>query len=208
MKSFLALLFLGSVAIAQNGHGVQLTWTQPAGTVIGNNVYRATSAAGPFTEIFQSCPSPCATPNAITTWLDQTGVVGTAYFYAVTAVNSAGQESPQDVDPNSVIYSLPTPAPTGLQLKLINGNQVQLNWTAAPRTLQTGIWRGDKPTLPAPSKLVVVASTETNYVDTPPFSKSPYYYEVRANYGTKAAPVWSVPSNIVGPVALDAQDLE
>ncbi len=105
-------LLLASLVHAQNGHGIGLTWVQSPGTITGNNVYRSTSASGPFTEIYQSCPSPCTTPNPITSYTDQTGTVGVSYWYVVTAVAS-GQESVQSgLSNNGTGFVYPPQPPT------------------------------------------------------------------------------------------------
>lgn len=104
LRCFLLFVLLsGSLAFAQNGHGIALSWTQASGAA-SNNVYRATTSGGPFTQIYSS-----TTP--ITTYVDQTGVVGTEYWYAVTAVSS-GQESAYDIDTTGIVY--PPQPPTNL----------------------------------------------------------------------------------------------
>jgi hypothetical protein len=205
IKLTLVLLtcLLSGLAFAQNGHGIQLTWTQAPSlttatgtvTVVGNNVYRGTLASGPFTEIYQSCPAPCTKSNPITSWLDQTGVAGTTYFYAVTAVGSNGIESAQDVDITSVVYPSILQPPSNLQVQQA-GNHIQLRWVTPKAAASVSIWRGDHPTLPAPSKIATV--TTSSYVDSP--HSGTYYYEAKANYVVNNRPVVSAPSNIVGPV--------
>jgi hypothetical protein len=94
----------GTNIFAQNGHGILLTFTQAAGNVTSNNVYRSTTSGGPFTEIYTGTA-------AFTSYVDQTGVVGTEYWYAVTAV-SGGQESALDsaMSPNGIVYPPQPPA--------------------------------------------------------------------------------------------------
>lgn len=121
MKKFLLLaicvIFATSLCLAQNGHGTNLIWIQSVSSnVVGNNIYRSTaSATGPWTQIYQSCPSPCSTSNPIITYLDQSGTVGAQYWYATTSVtanNGVLQESAMDIDP--VVFIYPPQPPTGL----------------------------------------------------------------------------------------------
>ena len=100
-KLLVAVLLIAS-AIAQSGHGILLTWTQPAGvTVTANAVYRGTTSGGPYTLLLSS-----ATP--ITSFLDTTGTTGTNYCYVVTDT-AGGVESGYS---NEVCRTFPPPPPT------------------------------------------------------------------------------------------------
>ena len=74
-------------ATASNQRGkINLSWTQTTKpTVTQNKVYRSTLNGGPYSLI--------ATLNATTSYLNSGLVSGQTYYYAVTAVDSAGQES-------------------------------------------------------------------------------------------------------------------
>lgn len=65
---------------------VQLTWTAPAGTVTGYNVYRSTTSGANYVKI---------TPNPVTSVSYQDGTVlggsNTTYWYVVTSVSGAGE---------------------------------------------------------------------------------------------------------------------
>lgn len=68
-------------------HSVLLTWTPSvSGNLIGNNIYRGTTAGGPYTKLNSS-------PVAGTTYTDTTVQNGVTYYYVVTAVNNTGAES-------------------------------------------------------------------------------------------------------------------
>lgn len=102
------VLLLASSAAAQNGHGVLFSYTQSVSPgVTGNNIYRATNVSGPWTQIGSSTPEN-------TSYLDQTGTVGTTYFYAATAVVS-GQESAKAIDTTGIIYPPQPPSGLGVQ---------------------------------------------------------------------------------------------
>jgi fibronectin type 3 domain-containing protein len=78
-------------------HYVILTWTQNP-SVMGYNVYRATSSAGPFKKV-----------NSVlevgTVFSDMAVLAGTKYYYQVTAVN-AQAESPRST---TVSVTIPKP---------------------------------------------------------------------------------------------------
>lgn len=98
----LSLLFY--LAYAQTPHGVLVQWTASTSTVVGYNVYRGTSASGPFTKL-------TASPVTGTSYLDPTTdlTISTSYVYQVTAVDSNGDES---VASNQATVTTPTTFPT------------------------------------------------------------------------------------------------
>lgn len=61
-------------------------WWNSSSNVAGYNVYRSTAATGNFTKI-----NPAL--NSTTAYTDSTVASGNTYYYAATAVNSAGEES-------------------------------------------------------------------------------------------------------------------
>jgi fibronectin type 3 domain-containing protein len=62
---------------------VSLTWTAPAGTLTGYNVYRGTSAGGESTSPLNSTPLGAG----VTSYVDSSVVAGNSYYYVVQAVN-------------------------------------------------------------------------------------------------------------------------
>lgn len=97
-----------------------LSWTNPtlytdgsALTLASINVYRGTSATGPWTKI-GSVAESSATP--ITTYTDATAVAGTTEYYYVTALDAAGNESaPSNIASKAIPPATPN-APTGLKI--------------------------------------------------------------------------------------------
>ncbi len=68
-------------------HSVILSWAPSASpTAMGYDVYRGTTAGGPYTLLN-------STPVSGTTFTDTTGVVGQTYYYAVTTLDSSGVQS-------------------------------------------------------------------------------------------------------------------
>ncbi len=67
-------------------HSVDLSWTDSDSGIAGYNVYRATGSPSGYVLVNSSL-------IATTTYTDTTVQSGTTYYYVVTAVNTAGQES-------------------------------------------------------------------------------------------------------------------
>ncbi len=118
-RTLVALAALLASAAAFAGTAT-LSWTNPTAYTDGSaltlasvNVYRGTSATGPWTKIgsvAESAGSP------ITTWTDATAVAGTTEYYYVTALDAAGNESaPSNIASKAI--PAPTPnAPTKLTI--------------------------------------------------------------------------------------------
>lgn len=155
----------------------------------GYNVYRATAAAGPYTKINASL----ITTN---TYVDDTAVNGTTYYYKVTAVDSAyvgtsietqhyGNET---LIENAVAASVTAgtstapEAPTALS---VNGNywtgKAQLTWTASTSTDVIGynVYRSESASDPAPT-LIASAVTGISYDDATAVNGTTYYYTLKA----------------------------
>jgi len=82
-------------------HSAKLNWspgeTRAGVTLASWNIYRAMASAGPFAVIAN-------VPAFTTSYVDTTVVPGRRYFYKVTAVSTAGAESP----PSSVVTAIVT----------------------------------------------------------------------------------------------------
>lgn len=88
-----------SIAVAGGSHAVSLSWTASSSTVAGYNVYRGTSATGPYTLLNASL-------IAGTAYTDLVVSSGQSYYYVVTAVNASGVESAYS---NQAPATIPTP---------------------------------------------------------------------------------------------------
>lgn len=111
-RSLLLLFILVSVACyAQAAHSVTLNWNWAQGTgpaATGFNVYRAATAAGPFTNVGNVA-------IGTTTFTDSSNpvqVAGATFVYQVTAFNPQGESVPS----NQFTATIPNPlsAPSGL----------------------------------------------------------------------------------------------
>ena len=67
-------------------HSVLLKWAPSTSAVVGYNVYRATSQAGPYTRLN-------AAPVTSTQFRDQNVALGATYYYATTSLDALGAES-------------------------------------------------------------------------------------------------------------------
>jgi cellulose 1,4-beta-cellobiosidase len=112
--ALLILILLAAPSWSQTQHSITLTWTANAGDV-NFVVQRAVSASGPWTTLATLTPVAPATV-AVTTYVDTTGVAGTAYFYQVFATDA--NTPPDDSGDSNVIGPLTflgnPAAPTGL----------------------------------------------------------------------------------------------
>jgi hypothetical protein len=80
-------------------HSVVLSWAASTSTVVGYNVYRGTQSGGPYAVLTGS-------PDASTSYTDNSVQAGQTYYYVVTAVDGSGNES---VDSNQAQAVIPTP---------------------------------------------------------------------------------------------------
>ena len=90
---------LTGVGVAAGAHSADLSWDPSKDIVIGYNVYRGGRRGGPYTQV-----NPVL--DSATNYTDSTVNGGATYFYVVTAVNAANQESPFS---NEVKVVIPTP---------------------------------------------------------------------------------------------------
>jgi P pilus assembly chaperone PapD len=94
-----AVVDLSGAAGPVTSHSVALNWQPDPSAVSGYNVYRSTSASGPYAKV----NSPDVAATAFT---DSSVQGGQVYYYVVTAVDSAGSESSPSAQ---VSAAIPTP---------------------------------------------------------------------------------------------------
>lgn len=170
-------------------HGSHLIWTQSGSAGITQNViYRGTSANN---------LTALTTIPAGTLYTDGTAFLGTTYYYAVSAVTSAG------IGPQSNVTSVPGSISTGVTVQpptnvtgygcgascwtTAHGNHV--NWTQSSTSGITSniIQRGTAEA--GPFTTIVTISANTGYIDTGVTIGSTYYYVIKAvtSSGTSVA---------------------
>jgi fibronectin type 3 domain-containing protein len=126
-------------------------------------------------------PTDAAGGNALesglsaTTYDDPSVTNGTTYYYRVTAVDEAGNES----DGSSEVAGTPFAAPTGLA-GTSGDAQVQLGWNAAAGAREYNVYRSTSPTSGATGNPLTTAVAGTTYVDETPENGTKYYYRVTA----------------------------
>ena len=116
----------GVTATAGDGQ-VQVSWSAvTAGDLAGYDVYRATDSGGPWTKVAGG-----TTSNLSRTVTGLTN--GTAYWFAVTSVDTTGNESARSTAASATPTTAPdTTAPgpvTGLAVDGVTANSVSLSWT-------------------------------------------------------------------------------
>ena len=132
-------------------------------------VYRSTSST--------SSVSGSALEGGIgsTTYEDPTVKNGTTYYYRVTAVDEAGNES----EGSSERSSTPFAVPSGLA-GTSGDAQVELGWNEAAGARQYNVYRSTGPTSGAEGDPLATAVAGTTYVDETAENGTKYYYRVTA----------------------------
>jgi len=146
---------------------VSVTWSASTGAT-SYHVKRSTTNGGPYTQI----------ANPTGTNFTDTGLTnGTTYYYAVSAVNSAGESSnsPQASATPSAPVTAPA-APMGLQATA-GSAQVSLSWTASASATSYHVKRS---TTNGGPYAQVAAPTTTSDTDTGLTNGTTYYYVVSA----------------------------
>jgi hypothetical protein len=156
----------GLKATAGNAQ-VALSWSVSAGAT-SYIVERGTMSGGPYTQI------GTATSASFT----DTGLAnGTAYYYVVVAVNSAGQSGPSaqaTATPDGALAA--PPAPAGLAASAANA-QVALTWTASAGASSYHVKRA---TVTGGPYTVIATPTPASYLDAGLTNGTTYYYVVSA----------------------------
>ena len=160
------------VAAAPGNAQVVVTWNTSTGAT-SYHVKRSTTSGGPYTQV--GAPT--------TTSYTDTGLTdGTAYYYVVSAVNSAG-ESANSSEVNATPVASPA-APTGVFATPGNA-QVVVAWTASAGATSYHVKRGTTSGGPYTQVGAPIASP---YTDTGLTNGTPYYYVVSAlNAGGESA---------------------
>jgi fibronectin type 3 domain-containing protein len=156
----------GLEALAGNAQ-VSLTWTA-SNSATSYHVKRSTTNGGPYTQI--SAPTAA---NFTDTGLTN----GTAYYYVVSALNSAGESAnSSQASATPAAPGTSPPAPTGLGATAGNA-QVSLTWTASAGATSYHVKRST--TSGGPYAQVAVP-TATGDTDTGLTNGTTYYYVVSA----------------------------
>jgi hypothetical protein len=144
---------------------VVLSWTAPA-SAISYNVKSSTTSGGPYT----------VTNNVTTTsFVDNSAVNGTTYYYVASALNIYG-EGPNSSETNATPAPVPPMTPTGLTASA-GDSQVSLSWAAAPGATGYNVYSA---TTSGGPYTVVTNVAGTSAVNTGLVNDTDYYFVVTA----------------------------
>ncbi len=162
------------ISATQGDGGVTLKWAaETAGNLGGYNVYRSTSASGPFTKLNTAGVLPAADVSFSDTTAPSSGTV----YYRVTAVDTSNNES----QPGSASLDLSGQISTPAGLTATGSSSgVTLTWSAQAAAAGFNVYRSTSPvngfTLLNTGGLVTSAS----YSDSTATGGVIYYYRVAA----------------------------
>jgi fibronectin type 3 domain-containing protein len=147
---------------------VSLSWTavDDAATY---NVYRATSSTDGVSG------SALETGLSRARYDDETAENGTTYYYRVTAVDTADNES----DGSDEVPSTPFASPEGLTGQSGDA-QIELTWSAAAGAATYNVYRSTTSTSGADGDPLATGVSQASYTDTDAQNGTKYYYRVTA----------------------------
>ncbi|HEY4061616.1 MAG TPA: fibronectin type III domain-containing protein [Puia sp.] len=112
--------------------GVQLNWVDSATNETGYEVWRATSAAGTYTQL-QPNPAPAATA-----FLDSTVAIGGTFYYKVRAINTFGASAFSTIV-NATVASQVNRNPTVISVQMYGGDAAGSPWNIMSGTTITNL---------------------------------------------------------------------
>lgn len=183
----------GVTANAFSSSQIQLSWTPSAGAA-SYNVKRSSTMGGPYTNVATGILAPFY-------W--DSGVESSAtYYYVISAVNSAGDESANSAEVIVTSLFAGPAAPTEVYATVANG-QVGLIWNPVVSAITYNVWRAT--TLAGPYSLIAAGVSGLNYNDADLTNGITYYYAVSAvnGLGTSAnsVPVSAIPTAMASNIS-------
>lgn len=154
-----------------------VTWTAASGAT-SYNVYRSTA---PAVQVIAG--NKVSSANTATSYSDTGLTATTAYYYKVTAVNSAGES----IGSAEVAGTTPAPAvavpaaPTGLSANAASASQINLAWTGATNATGYNVYRAmaANVSITPANKITTTPITAFSFNDTTGLaSTTSYYYKV------------------------------
>lgn len=152
-----------------------LSWTaNTEWDLAGYNIYRADSAAGPYTKINSTLVTTAA-------YVDDALINGTTYWYRVTAVDSTALESAQSAEVGVTPRDYVAPAAPSGVTAAEGDRQVTLNWSANSEYDLTGynIYRSSDNGATF-AKIASVSPATTSYLDADVVNGVYYWYKITA----------------------------
>lgn len=161
-------------AVATSQTQINLTWTDNSTIEVGYKIERATSSAGPWTQL--------ATAARNATGYINTGLAeATTYYYRVRAYSrSANSDYSNTASATTAGTTTPPAAPSNLALSVISSAQINLAWTDNSNN-ETGfnIERALDRAGPWTS-IALTAANATSFYNTGLLPNTYYYYRVSA----------------------------
>ncbi len=181
--------------------GVQLNWGASSATdLAGYSVYRATSEAGPYTEVASGITSPA--------YLDTAAAERKTTYYHISATDKAGNESAHSAAISAVRPDVTAPAVPGDVAATGVAAGVQLNWAAATEGDLAGyrVYRSATAS-GGYVRLTDRLLSEPAYLDTTATERAVSYYKITAVDGTgnesvRSLAVDAIRPDVTAPVAL------
>ncbi len=161
-------------ATAVGGGSIELAWSAATDNigVVSYNVYRASSAITDLTGL-----TPIATGVTATSYIDAATADGTTYYYAVTGVDSAGNEGAVSNSPGATADAT-VPAISDVTASNITGSSAIIIWTT--NEVSNSVVRygtATPPTIEASDATMVTSHSVTL---TGLNAGTTYYYEVES----------------------------
>ena len=165
------------------GGAIDLSWTAATDNVAvtGYKLYRGT-APGVY-------GTPVQLLANVTSYTDSTAVTGTPYYYAVSALDAAGNEGPKSPEVSIAAVDNTPPdttqpsAPAALSASDHagdTGGAIDLSWTAATDNVAVTGYKLYRGTSPGTYGTPVTLSNVTSYTDSTAVTGTTYYYAVAA----------------------------
>lgn len=160
-----------------SGYSAQITlsWTSSS-SAVSYNIMRSQTSGGPYAVVAEGIP--------VSYYTDYTASTGTTYYYAVSAVNGAG-ESPDSSQASVSTGSSGTPVapPSNLAAtQTVQTGQIYLAWnqSTSASVTQNRIYRSTHANGNGTYSLLATIPADTSYTDTTARSGTNYYYYVTA----------------------------
>ncbi len=170
---------------ANPGNPIALSWAATR-SATSYNLKRSTLAGGPYTNL-----ASVFAPG----YSDSNVVVGTTYYYVVSAVDNIGESA--DSSPASATACSPPATPAGLAAAA-SGLQITLSWNAAAGA--TG-YRVARSTSSSPYGDIASGLTTTSYTDGNVANGITYFYVVAGTNACSQSPVSAAVAATIAPLA-------
>lgn len=190
-----------SLVRAGRGGRVMLSWSAAAGAS-AYDLYRSTDSLNVTSDL-----NLIKTGATGTSYLDITPL-DTIYYYALIAVDAAGNRSVPSGSARVISDRVPPPPPLDLSAQLGN-NQVLLTWAPSVGAQRYRIYRASSEIIDLTALEPAASSTDTFFSDVPNFEGAVYYAVTALDSADNESPASanaSINWDITGPSAIIALD--